>query len=122
MTDKIEELVKQECAVSSFGAVFFEEHLAVVADYTARLAEPLGADGEVVALGAWLHDLAAVRDPAAQPEHPRLGVELAPYVLAPFGTTMTSWPTSPRRSRRTRPPCSRAAPLPRRSAFPRQMP
>ena len=84
MTDKIEELVKNECTGSSFGPSFFDEHVAVVADYAARLAGPLGADTEVVTLGAWLHDLAAVRDPAAQPEHPRLGAELAPRVLAPY--------------------------------------
>ena len=85
MTDKIEELVKQECATSTFGNAFFTEHLSVVADYAGRLAGPLGADTVVVTLAAWLHDLAAVRDPAAQPDHARLGAELAPEVLAPYG-------------------------------------
>lgn len=84
MTDKIAELVNNECAGSYFGPAFFDEHLAVVADCAARLAAPLGADVEIVTLAAWLHDLAAVRDPANQPAHARLGAELVPKVLAPY--------------------------------------
>ncbi|HTW09576.1 MAG TPA: HD domain-containing protein, partial [Acidimicrobiales bacterium] len=49
------------------------------------LAKTLGADEEVVVLAAWLHDLAAVRDPTAQPDHALLGAELAPQILTPYG-------------------------------------
>ena len=42
----------------------------------------------VVGLASWLHDLAAVRGPKAQPEHPRL-VRLAPQLLAPYRYDLT---------------------------------
>jgi uncharacterized protein len=90
MTDKIEELVKEECAGSAFGPPFFSEHVLVVAQFASRLARPLDADEEVVALAAWLHDLAAVRDPSAQPDHALLGAELAHEVLSGYGYTATT--------------------------------
>jgi uncharacterized protein len=84
-TAAIRELVREECARGSFGPAFFEEHLAVVARYGERLARELGADAEIVELAAWLHDLAAVRDPAALPEHARLSAALARELLPAYG-------------------------------------
>jgi len=83
--EAIRDLVHQECERSAFGLSFFEEHLTVVADHASRLAEQLGADRETVEVAAWLHDLAAVRDPAPQPDHDRLCAELAPEVLSSYG-------------------------------------
>jgi uncharacterized protein len=84
-TDGIRELVRRDCEASLFGAAFYDDHVALVARFAVTLAGPLNAEAESVELAAWLHDLAAVRDPAAQPEHPRLGAELAPGLLAPYG-------------------------------------
>ncbi len=89
MIENLEELARDDCARRSFGLAFFDEHLAIVAHYANRLAECLGANAEVVGLASWLHDLAAVRDPKAQPEHPRLGAELAPQLLAPYRYDLT---------------------------------
>jgi hypothetical protein len=83
--DAVRECVREECRRSIFGAAFCDEHLAVVAHYGRCLARRLGADPVAVELAGWLHDLAAVRDPAALPEHARLSAELAPDVLAGHG-------------------------------------
>jgi uncharacterized protein len=83
----IRELVREECGreANVFGPAFFEEHVAVVADAATRLAGELGADAEIVELAAWLHDLAAVRDPATLPEHAARGAALAREILSAHG-------------------------------------
>ena len=67
-----------------------DEHLAIVAHYANRLAECLGANAEVVGSRnrgsttlPWYGTL------KAQPEHPRLGAELAPQLLAPYRYDLT---------------------------------
>jgi uncharacterized protein len=81
--------VRAECAREQnvFGSSFYEEHLAVVAEYGTRLAERLGADREIVETAAWLHDIAAVRDRAALPRHAALGAAMAGELLCPHGYT-----------------------------------
>lgn len=81
--------VRAECAREQnvFGPSFYEEHLAVVAEYGTRLAERLGADREIVETAAWLHDIAAVRDRAALPRHAALGAAMAGELLCPHGYT-----------------------------------
>ena len=37
MIENLEELARDECARSSFGLAFFDEHLAIVAHYANRL-------------------------------------------------------------------------------------
>jgi uncharacterized protein len=65
-----------------FSPAFFDQHIEVVVGYSARLADRLGADKEVVQLAAWLHDLAAVRDFSILADHARLGAEQARILLA----------------------------------------
>lgn len=84
-TDRIRDLVQDECRRSVLGAAFFEEHLSVVARYAGCLAQRLGADAQIVELAAWLHDLAAVRDMAALPDHARLSAALAGELLPAYG-------------------------------------
>ncbi len=73
MIENLEQLARAECARSSFGLAFFDEHLAIVAHYANRLAVCLGANAEVVALGSWLHDLAAYG--TLKPSPSTLGLE-----------------------------------------------
>ncbi len=76
--------VRAECQrpENVFGEAFFDQHLAVVADYGRRLAEKLGADTGIVETAAYLHDLSAVRDVSTLPDHPRLSAEIARELLA----------------------------------------
>ena len=68
-----------------FGDAFFEAHLQLVVQYADTLAIRHGADREIVMLAAWLHDLAAVRDRSAIPEHHRVGADMAQAFLASHG-------------------------------------
>jgi hypothetical protein len=87
IVDRVREQVRSECLAphNRFGAAFFEEHLEPVVGYALRLAEPLGADREAVALAGWLHDLAAIRDLAAVPTHAADGARLARGILEAHG-------------------------------------
>lgn len=79
----IRERVAAECenGANALGPAFFDQHLKVVAEYAGMLAEVLGGDLEIVALAAWLHDIAAVRDIATLPEHPALSAEITRQML-----------------------------------------
>jgi uncharacterized protein len=70
---------------NAFGASFFDQHLAVVVGYAGTLAQVLAADGEVVELAAWLHDIAAIRDVATVPQHHIAGAEIARTLLTEQG-------------------------------------
>jgi len=86
-TAPVREYVRQACQrpENIFGPAFFDEHLAVVADCAARLADHLRADSEVVELAAYLHDLSAVCDPATLPVHPEASARLAAQLLTERG-------------------------------------
>lgn len=80
----IRKYVAGECNSSknAFGPAFFERHLSVVVEYAKRLGGSLGADLEIVELAGWLHDISAVQDIAALPEHPGLSAEIARKLLS----------------------------------------
>jgi len=73
------DLAYAECQTAGgpLGPAFFEEHLVVVARRSRELAGILGADGELVELAAYLHDLSAVRDIASLPCHAQESSRLA---------------------------------------------
>lgn len=83
----IRDYVLQECRRSEnvLGAAFFDQHLAVVAEYADCLAQRLGANREVVELAAWLHDISAVRDARTLADHARISAEQAGRLLAEHG-------------------------------------
>ncbi len=83
----LRELVYRDCRQSDnvFGPSFFDQHLAVVAEYAGILAQPLGADVEAVELAAYLHDLSAVRDVSTLPDHANLSAAQARQILAGYG-------------------------------------
>ncbi len=83
----IRNLVQGDCARDEniFGASFFDEHIAVVAEYAANLAAILGADRAIVELAAYLHDLSAVRDASTLPNHASASAQLAAQLLSERG-------------------------------------
>lgn len=87
ITETIRDSVRSECEAKEnvFGPAFFEQHVAVVADYAGKLAAHLGADAEIVELAAYLHDLSAVRDAATLPHHPLESAQIAQKWLEELG-------------------------------------
>ncbi len=87
IVEAIRNRVKEECVRDQnvLGPSFFEEHLEVVAQYGAELAIRLGADAEIVALAAYLHDISAVRDFSTLPTHAQDSAEIARHILDELG-------------------------------------
>lgn len=83
----VRQLVLEEChrPGNMLGPSFFSQHLAVVAEYAAKLAGCLEANLGVVELASYLHDLSAVRDISTLPQHAVLSAALATDVLAEHG-------------------------------------
>ncbi len=83
----IRDFVCSQCQQNEniFGSSFFDQHLAVVAEYAGILAKRLGADGEIVELAAYLHDLSAVRDASTLPDHANSSAALARRLLTEHG-------------------------------------
>lgn len=59
-------------------------HIEAVVKNASLLAEPYGADREVVMIAAWLHDIASVTDKALYQEHHIYGAEMARGILEEF--------------------------------------
>jgi uncharacterized protein len=87
ITEAVREYVSNECKSSknALGPEFLGEHVSIVAEYGRMLAGILAADPEIVELGAWLHDIAAVQDIAAVARHPSLSVDVARTLLQQNG-------------------------------------
>lgn len=84
---RVADLVREACRrkENRFGPAFLTEHVEPATALALTLAPRLGADPEVVALAAWLHDLAAVRDFGCLPEHAAEGAQLAREILPAMG-------------------------------------
>lgn len=67
------------------GPSFFDQHVAVVADYGVQLAKYLGAEAEVVTLAAYLHDFSAIRDFTTLPQHAAVSADMARDILVGHG-------------------------------------
>lgn len=87
MLEAIRQRVMQECLRDQnvLGSSFFDQHVEVVAHYGVELAARLGADAEIVALAAYLHDISAVRDVSTLPSHAIVSAEIAREVLTEAG-------------------------------------
>jgi uncharacterized protein len=83
----VRQLVLQEChrPGNMLGPSFFSQHLAVVAEYSVKLASSLGANLEVAELASYLHDLSAVRNISTLPQHAIVSAALAREILAERG-------------------------------------
>lgn len=60
-------------------------HIEAVARNAAYLAREYGGDEEISTIAGWLHDLAAVTDPALYEEHHLHGAKMAGAILESFG-------------------------------------
>lgn len=60
--EKVRSFVEEECGKqgSKYGKEPYEFHFVPMRNYAVGLAEKLGADGEVVELAAWLHDVGSI--------------------------------------------------------------
>lgn len=87
LVKKMRELIEDACrrGKGPFDTVFFEKHICVMAGIADDLAKARGADREIVALSAWLHDIAAVEDYASVARHHILGGERAAEILSAQG-------------------------------------
>lgn len=82
----LEQDVMEKCASprNTFGPGMFC-HIKAVVQNALRFAEPYGADAEVVAIAAWLHDYASIVDEALYLEHHIHSAAMAAEILAPMG-------------------------------------
>ncbi len=87
LVNKIRDLIENVCREGKgpFDIVFFEKHICVMAGIADALAKTLGADREIVALSAYLHDIAAIEDYASVARHHILGSERAAEILSSHG-------------------------------------
>lgn len=63
----------------------FKNHVFVVADNAKRLAEKYGADAELSAAAALLHDIADARMTRSDPEHEATSLKMARQILEEVG-------------------------------------
>ncbi len=64
---------------------FWNEHIKYVYAESSALAERYGADTEIVALGALLHDIAMIKQTGGRQEHHMTGARLAEALLRQYG-------------------------------------
>jgi len=83
IAESIQRAVHDECSRpgAALGLDFYNRHLVPVALYSAELAAKLGADPEVTAISAWLHDVSAVLDISTLPRHAELSADHAVQML-----------------------------------------
>lgn len=87
LVNKMRDLIENVCCEGKgpFDILFFEKHICVMAGIADTLAITLGADREIVAISAYLHDIAAVEDYASVARHHILGGERAAEILSAHG-------------------------------------
>jgi uncharacterized protein len=85
--DEISKIVEAACAAetNSFGYDIWTHHITRVVENGRRLAPLLGADEDIVELGALLHDYAGIKDPAMRQDHHIHGQREAEQLLRGLG-------------------------------------
>ena len=80
---KIYTEVKQRCMASTnaYGIGAWDHHIKIVYDLAKKYANEYGADLEIVALAALLHDVASVTDVNFTEEHHIIGADIAEELL-----------------------------------------
>lgn len=81
--DILKKYIAGECKKTgnALGPSFFDHHILKVVEYSKLLADSLAADSEVVEIAAYLHDIAAVQNIKALPEHHILSAVIAGNML-----------------------------------------
>ena len=87
LVNAIRDLIEDVCrrGKGPFDMDFFEKHICVMAGIADTLARALGADREVVALSAYLHDITAVEEYTSVAKHHILGGDRAVEILSDYG-------------------------------------
>jgi uncharacterized protein len=87
MIEAMRSLIEDVCnyGTGPFDADFYAQHILVMAGVADALAVMLHADREVVALAAYLHDIAAVEDYGSVAKHHILGADRAAAILKDRG-------------------------------------
>lgn len=83
---KLKRLVRNTCKkptnTAGYGAWTY--HIKLVTKYSAKLANLLHADKEIVEIAAILHDYASVKNQKYDPEHEIIGAEFAQKILEKY--------------------------------------
>lgn len=81
--EKIYNEVKRRCMLPSnvYGIGAWDHHIKIVYELAKKHADEYGADEEVVALSALLHDIASVTDVSYTENHHIIGADIAEKIL-----------------------------------------
>ena len=81
---RIYEEVKTRCELPSnvYGIGAWDHHIKIVYELARKYANEYGADEEIVALAALLHDIASVTDVSYTEEHHIIGAQIADELLS----------------------------------------
>ena len=81
--EKIYSLVKDRCKkpTNAYGIGAWEHHIKIVYELAIKYANDYGAQQEIVALAALLHDIASVTDASYTEEHHVIGAKIAEELL-----------------------------------------
>jgi uncharacterized protein len=85
IVEKMRDFVEAECRkpTSKYGCDPFIFHFIPVVEYAGELADKLGADKEIVAISAWLHDIGSII--CGREDHHITGAKIAGEKLAELG-------------------------------------
>jgi len=83
LEEKIYEEVKNRCELPSnvYGIGAWDHHIKIVYELAKKYAEEYGANIEIVAIAALLHDIASVTDESFVEKHHIIGAEIAEEIL-----------------------------------------
>ena len=81
--DKLFAEVKKRCELptNTYGIGAWDHHIKIVYELAKQYASEYGADAEIVALAALLHDIASVTNVDFTKEHHTIGAEIAEEIL-----------------------------------------
>lgn len=81
----LEKEIKSRCeSEKNFFGEGIYYHIKAVAENAVYLADKYGADSEIAAIAAWLHDIASITDYSLYEEHHIHGAEMAEEILNGF--------------------------------------
>lgn len=81
--EKVYLIIKNRCEqpTNAYGIGAWEHHIKIVYELAKQHANDYGAEQEIVALSALLHDIASVTDVSYTEEHHIIGAEIAEEIL-----------------------------------------
>ena len=78
--------VKKRCMLPSnvYGIGAWDHHIELVYKIALEICDEYGANHDIVALAALLHDIASITDPSYTEEHHIIGAQIAEELLTPY--------------------------------------